>query len=403
MKLFTHPPEVYWRIYHRKRHRRLCHIPAEEQKCLNCGTKYYGNYCPVCGQSHQVKSLTILHLLRNFWLSLITLRRGYAITLFELTGHPSCFIRRYIGGHRSPYIHPFRLLLVLLTIYVLFSLTFMPEQLPKDQHFGFTAYLNTIQTGDWRQTIAQYLITALLFIHETPLLQMSAARFEDWFFQNPALQAVTLFPLFAVFSYILFHDGTPDDEEQDTEEGAEEILKRDKAPGIFETTIKEPLRPLWEILRITRIKIGKLIAIGWEKFSAWWIRNFDKPVLLIKTIHFLNRIARKCLSFLKRGLQVTKVKKTNVRPMTYDFIEVIYMRGYFTCLLMEVNLLLFFWGISVTPFNIWVVIGTICIYRSFFRWRWWNTIKRMVWMYVLTFLCTGLYCMITAIMDVIKE
>ena len=140
MKWFTHPPEVYWRAFYRRRHRRLHNIPAEEQTCLNCGTKYHGNYCPVCGQSHRVKSLTFLHLLRNFWFSLITLRKGYAITLIELTGHPGYFIRHYIRGHRTPYVHPFRLLLVLLVLYVLLSLTFMPEQVTEEHSFGFTSY-----------------------------------------------------------------------------------------------------------------------------------------------------------------------------------------------------------------------------------------------------------------------
>ena len=78
------------------------------------------------------------------------------------------------------------------------------------------------------------------------------------------------------------------------------------------------------------------------------------------------------------------------------------MRGYFTCLLMEVNLVLFFWGVSVTPYNIWVIAGTVWIYKNFFRWRWWDAIRRTWWMYILTIILTGLYCMITSIIDVVK-
>lgn len=398
MKLFTHPPEVYWRAYYSKRRHRLQRIPSEEQTCLNCGSKYHGNYCPVCGQSHQVKSLTLLHVLRNFWISLITLRKGYAITLFELTGHPGFFMRHYIKGHRIPYVHPFRLLAVLLAVYVLLSMTFMPYVLPEKESFGFTAYLNTIQTGDWRQTLAQYLIIAIQYIRHTPLLQMAASRFENWFFQNPALQALTFFPFFAVLSYTLFHSGITGN--KDSKDDREVVAE--KAPGIFETTIKEPLRPLWDILHTVRIRINEWLSSKKDIFTDWWIRNFGKPIGLLKFCSLLKRLYSKCSSLFHKGMQEIKLSAKDIKPFTYDFIEIIYMRGYFTCLLVEVNIILFFWGISITPFNPWIIAGTVWIYRSFFRWRWWDTIKRTCWMYILTFLLAGIFCMITSIIDVIK-
>lgn len=398
MKLFTYPPEVYWRAYYRKRHQRLRRIPAEEQTCLNCGTKYYGNYCPVCGQSHQVKSLTILHVLRNFWISLVTLRKGYAITLFELTGHPGFFMRHYIKGHRIPYVHPFRLLVVLLAVYVLLSITFMPDVLPKGGSFGFTGYLNTIKTGDWRQTVAQYLILALQYIHKTPLLQMAASRFENWFFQNPALQSLTLFPFFAILSYTLFHSGIT----KEKEEQVHSIASEEKTPGIFETTIKEPLRPLCDVLHVVRFKVNAWLDSKKAVFANWWIRNFGKPNGLLKFCVFLKHLFIKCTALYRRSMEEIKPSRTEIKPFTYDFIEIIYMRGYFTCLLVEVNLILFFWGVSITPFNPWIIAGTVWIYKHFFRWRWWNTIKQTCWMYVLIFFLSGIFCMITSIIDVIK-
>lgn len=404
MKLFTHPPEVYWRAYHRRRYRRLSQTPSEEQICLNCGTTYHGNFCPVCGQNHQVKSLTFIHLLRNFWLSLITLRKGYALTLIELTGHPGCFMQRYINGHRLPYIHPFRLLLVLLTIYVLFSMTFMAGQLPHEQSFGFTDYLQSVRTGDWRETIAGYLIAVLQFVHETPLLQMAATRFKKWFFQNPAYLAVTLFPFFAALSYILFHSEKMHRQEEGKNDKDNSTEEEDKTPSLFETAVKEPFHPLWELLRIFfHRKVSRRIAAGKAKIAAWWIKNFGKPIPLLKAVHFLSKIMRDGFHLLKEGLRKIQTKKNKVQPLTYNFIEVLYMRGYITCLLMEVNLLLFFWGLSVTPFNIWVMAGTAAIYKSFFRWPWWNTIKQTIWMYCLTFFLMGICCMIAAIRTVIYE
>lgn len=404
MKLFTHPPEVYWRVFYRRRHRRLHRVPEEEQTCLNCGTAYHGNYCPVCGQSHCVKSLTLIHVLRNFWFSLITLRKGYAITLIELIGHPGFFMRHYIRGHRMPYVHPFRLLLVLLAIYVLLSLTFMPEQLPREEAFGFTPYLNSIQTDDWRQTIARYIILGVQYIHETPLLQMAAGRFKEWFFQNQALQALTLFPFFAFFSYTLFHSGiSREDSTTSQEDGSEKKVTENKTPGVFETTVMEPLRPLWDISRIIRVRVRKWLDIGWAKFTEWWIKNFGRPVVLIKAIRLLKRLGYQCAAWWKRGLQEIKPKKTTRIAYTYDFIEVIYMRGYFTCLLMIANIVLFFWGVSITPYNIWVMAGTVWIYRNFFNWYWWDTIRRTLCLYLLTFFFSGIYCLFASIMDVVKE
>lgn len=400
MKYFTHPPEVYWRAYYRRRRLRLNRVPDEEQACLNCGTKYHGNYCPVCGQSHQVKSLTVLHVLRNLWQSLIMLRKGYAITLLELTGHPGYFMRHYIRGHRVSYVHPFRLLLVLLMIYVLLSQTFMPDQLPKGQSFGFTAYLNSVQTGDWRQVVAHYLVMALQYLHDLPLFQMTGGRLKAWFFQNPALQAITLFPFFVVLSYCYFHSGVLNNKR---EKNRIDKMNGQKIPGFFETTIKEPLRPLWDVCHVIHMRINRRLKGIKLKCAVWWIRNFGKPVGVIRIMRLLKKFFFTCSVLLKRCLKELKQKQVVVEPFTYDFIEVTYMRGYFTCLLMEVNIVLFFCGMSVTPFNIWVIAGTVWIYKTFFRWRWWDAVRCTIWMYVWLVILAVLFCMIASIVNVINE
>lgn len=396
MKWFTHPPEVYWRAYYRKRHRHLRRIPENEQVCLNCGTKYHGNYCPVCGQSHLAKSLTLLHILRNFWISLTTLRRGYAITLLELTGHPGFFMRHYIKGHRNPYVHPFRLLTVLLTIYVLFSATFQPDVLPKDVSFGFIPFLKTVQTGDWRQTMAQYTIAALQYIHDTPLLQMAATRFRNWMFQNPALQALTLFPFFTILSYTLFHADATAKEDEGTGDG------ESRSPGIFETTFKEPLIPLWDALKVVCKKAGKWLGQKGGVAADWWVKKYGRPVLILKIYGLIKVLVIKTAGLCRQGIRKLKSSPARVEPFSYSFIEIIYMRGYFTCLLMEVNIVLFLCGLSVTPFNPWIIAGTVWIYKHFFRCRWWITLKRTCWMYILTILLAIVYCMVTTIIEVVR-
>lgn len=401
MKWFTHPPEVYWRAFYRWHCRRLRRIPEAEQKCLNCGTSYHGNYCPVCGQSCHTKSLTLLHILRNFWLSIVMLRKGYVLTLLELTGHPAYFMRHYIQGHRVPYVHPFRLLLVLLAAYLLLSQAFMSGQLSVEKGFGFTSYLQSVQTNDWRQMVAQYLIIALQYIHKTPLLQMGATRFENWFFQEPAYQSLTLFPFFALLSYTLFHSGNSEERNEAlSDEGQGNI--EEKTPSFFDTTIKEPLGPLWSFWGVIQQKLWSWSEAGMGKFRGWWISNFGHPVVFLKIWKVLKLLFHKAVVLCQKCFKEIKFKRTRVVPLTYDFVEVVYMRGYFTCLLMEVNLLLFFWGMYITPFNPWVIVGTIWIYKHFFRWGWWEAVRRTVYMYLLMFFLMGLYCMTTSIMDVVR-
>lgn len=229
---------------------------------------------------------------------------------------------------------------------------------------------------------------------------MAGSRLEAWFFQNPALQAVTLFPFFVILSYSYFHSGVLNNKR---EKDRKEKMNGQKAPGLFETTVKEPLRPLWDLCHVVRMRIRRQIKGIKLKVAVWWIRNFGKPVGVIRFIHLLKRFFSNCFVLLKRGLQEVKQKKEVAEPFTYDFIEVTYMRGYFTCLLMEVNIVLFFCGMSVTPFNIWVIAGTVWIYKNFFRWRWWDAIRCTFWMYVWIVVLAVLFCMIASIVNVINE
>ncbi|MDY2974910.1 MAG: hypothetical protein SOR67_04085, partial [Alloprevotella sp.] len=36
---------------------------APHRRCLNCGTEFEGNFCPLCGQSAEVKRFTVKNVL----------------------------------------------------------------------------------------------------------------------------------------------------------------------------------------------------------------------------------------------------------------------------------------------------------------------------------------------------
>lgn len=89
---------------------------GEEHLCLNCNTRYVGNYCPQCGQSAKVKPLSLRHFLDELVDIFTTFDAGFFHTIFELCYRPGYMMRDYIKGHRREYVKPVKLLFWLNTI-----------------------------------------------------------------------------------------------------------------------------------------------------------------------------------------------------------------------------------------------------------------------------------------------
>lgn len=92
----------------------------EECQCMNCSTKFKGNYCPNCGQSSSTGRLTMMHAVDNLLGLYFNLEKGMLHTCVDLLYRPGYMMRDYIKGHRVEYVKPIQLLFIFATIYVIF-------------------------------------------------------------------------------------------------------------------------------------------------------------------------------------------------------------------------------------------------------------------------------------------
>lgn len=93
---------------------------GSETTCLNCGTRFVGNYCPNCGQSAKVGKLSIRYGITDLLGIVTNIDRGFLHTCFELIYRPGYMMRDYIDGHRKEYIKPMQLIFILGTVMLVF-------------------------------------------------------------------------------------------------------------------------------------------------------------------------------------------------------------------------------------------------------------------------------------------
>lgn len=88
-------------------------------ECLNCGTSYRGNYCPMCGQSAKVSRISIHKVMRgamDVWgLGNNLLLKNVGHLLFR----PGYLIADYLHGRRQTYFPPFKTLFLLAALNLL--------------------------------------------------------------------------------------------------------------------------------------------------------------------------------------------------------------------------------------------------------------------------------------------
>ena len=102
------------------------HNLTSSHTCLHCNNTYTGNYCPVCGQKHDVQRFTWSNVFQNVFTGLFNLGEGFLRTLLDLLYRPGYMIRDYLAGHRKPYFKPFQLLFVLSAILLICLQLTMP-------------------------------------------------------------------------------------------------------------------------------------------------------------------------------------------------------------------------------------------------------------------------------------
>lgn len=121
--------------------------PEGVQHCLNCGNDFEGAYCPHCGQSHDTRRISWHSFWRTFVMTGIGLQGTLPRTLIELFYRPGFLIRDYLAGKRQHYLNPFRCLLLLAAIFILFNNTLVSTDIQASaSEFGMSVGQNMVQS-----------------------------------------------------------------------------------------------------------------------------------------------------------------------------------------------------------------------------------------------------------------
>ena len=92
--------------------------------CLNCKTELHGKYCHVCGQKATYENLTIKEFILEYLNIAFVWDTHLIKTLWKLISKPGFLTKEYISGKFIAYMHPLKLNMFLLFVFVTFLLLF---------------------------------------------------------------------------------------------------------------------------------------------------------------------------------------------------------------------------------------------------------------------------------------
>lgn len=147
---------------------------CEEVDCLNCGTRYRGRHCPLCGQPAVVKRLSTRGLFPNLLVSVLGGDNAFFNTCLNLCYRPGYMVRDYICGSRARYFQPIRMLVCLVAVFALVSFVFdsnyAPFRLSEDPSVLANVHSATLQKaihllqGLLSNNVAYSLFSAFVFV-----------------------------------------------------------------------------------------------------------------------------------------------------------------------------------------------------------------------------------------------
>jgi hypothetical protein len=161
-------------------------MKTTELICPNCETVFEGNFCPNCGQKATHGRFTLKNLMSEAFLSAFHIeKKGLIYTIRELTLRPGKAIRNVINGQRLSLYPPFKYLILIGAIVVIFSLRY------KFFHNEVT------------QSHAENPLYQIEFV-------MKNSSFFDGFFrfaeEKATLLNIVAIPIFTLFSWLFFLD-----------------------------------------------------------------------------------------------------------------------------------------------------------------------------------------------------
>ena len=97
---------------------------TSHKNCLNCKTELHGKYCHVCGQKATYEKLTIKEFILEYLNIAFVWDTHLIKTLWKLISKPGFLTKEYISGKFIAYMHPLKLNMFLLFVFVTFLLLF---------------------------------------------------------------------------------------------------------------------------------------------------------------------------------------------------------------------------------------------------------------------------------------
>ena len=130
--------------------------------CLNCDARLHSAYCAECGQRASEGQLSLRGMGRDFVEMIAQVETRLLHTVWGLLRTPQTTLRSYLAGRRRRYTHPFALLVIAATIYLLATGLFKDadwqefhralstdavEAMSAAQRDRFIAFYRTVRSG----------------------------------------------------------------------------------------------------------------------------------------------------------------------------------------------------------------------------------------------------------------
>lgn len=147
--------------------------------CVNCGHEFEGNFCPCCGQKHDMGPVTWKSLWQEFLNVWGMGGRSMLYSLWQLLWRPGYFISDYINGRRQVSFPPVKMMFIVALFYVLMQNYVLPEDIVQekiktDTHDilqPFFDFMNWTQSHqDWGTLVVSVLLIlpTWFFFRESP-------------------------------------------------------------------------------------------------------------------------------------------------------------------------------------------------------------------------------------------
>lgn len=88
----------------------------ENRRCLNCDHRFFGNFCPHCGQSSHEGKINAHYFLHDIPHSVFHIDKGFFYTLKSLFTRPGYMIEEYLQGKRVKHFRPFGYVVIMSAI-----------------------------------------------------------------------------------------------------------------------------------------------------------------------------------------------------------------------------------------------------------------------------------------------